>query len=164
MYCKYCGKEIDEDSSFCKHCGKQLEEKRSFVSLSENSLLIKICLAILWIAYSIILPKGLYWYDEDNSMSILYLLITPFIFYVIYYINQHFLPFPISLNISDDTIKTKLVKSAYIIYSLLLPAFCCEHGYADEYFGLMAFLWLLPTIFICFLFYYFKSRKNKQTP
>ena len=29
MYFKYCGKEIDEDSSFCKHCGKQLEEKSS---------------------------------------------------------------------------------------------------------------------------------------
>lgn len=24
MYCKHCGKEIDNDSSFCKHCGKKL--------------------------------------------------------------------------------------------------------------------------------------------
>lgn len=22
MYCKHCGKEIEDDSSFCKHCGK----------------------------------------------------------------------------------------------------------------------------------------------
>ena len=22
MYCKHCGKEIDDNSSFCKHCGK----------------------------------------------------------------------------------------------------------------------------------------------
>lgn len=26
MYCKYCGKSIDEDSSFCRHCGKPLHE------------------------------------------------------------------------------------------------------------------------------------------
>lgn len=24
VYCKYCGKPIDEDSKFCKHCGKEL--------------------------------------------------------------------------------------------------------------------------------------------
>lgn len=26
MYCKYCGKSIDEDSSFCRYCGKPLHE------------------------------------------------------------------------------------------------------------------------------------------
>ena len=25
MYCKHCGKEIEENSSFCKHCGKPLD-------------------------------------------------------------------------------------------------------------------------------------------
>ena len=24
MYCRYCGKEIAEDSRFCSHCGKEL--------------------------------------------------------------------------------------------------------------------------------------------
>ena len=24
MYCRYCGKEIPEDSRFCKYCGKEL--------------------------------------------------------------------------------------------------------------------------------------------
>ncbi len=24
MYCKHCGKEIDDDSTFCKHCGGKL--------------------------------------------------------------------------------------------------------------------------------------------
>lgn len=26
MYCKYCGKEISEDSRFCNYCGKALQE------------------------------------------------------------------------------------------------------------------------------------------
>ena len=25
MYCKHCGKEIDNDSKFCKECGKPLD-------------------------------------------------------------------------------------------------------------------------------------------
>ena len=25
MYCKYCGKEIEDNSSFCNHCGKPLD-------------------------------------------------------------------------------------------------------------------------------------------
>ena len=24
MFCKFCGKEIDEDSKFCRHCGEEL--------------------------------------------------------------------------------------------------------------------------------------------
>ena len=28
MYCKHCGKQIDDDSSFCRYCGRlQSEEK-----------------------------------------------------------------------------------------------------------------------------------------
>lgn len=29
MYCKYCGKQIDDDSRFCNHCGKPLVETTS---------------------------------------------------------------------------------------------------------------------------------------
>ena len=28
MYCKYCGKEIEEDIKFCPYCGKNLQEKQ----------------------------------------------------------------------------------------------------------------------------------------
>lgn len=31
MYCKFCGKEIDNDSTFCKHCGKSLVVKQKVV-------------------------------------------------------------------------------------------------------------------------------------
>ena len=31
MYCKHCGKEIADDSSFCKYCGKQLVDKKKII-------------------------------------------------------------------------------------------------------------------------------------
>ena len=31
MYCKHCGKQIDDNSSFCKYCGKQLKESKKIV-------------------------------------------------------------------------------------------------------------------------------------
>lgn len=35
MYCKYCGKEIDDNSSFCKHCGKAQEGVDRMSTLSQ---------------------------------------------------------------------------------------------------------------------------------
>lgn len=35
MYCKYCGKPIDDDSAFCSHCGKQISEtEKSIIETS----------------------------------------------------------------------------------------------------------------------------------
>ena len=31
MYCKFCGKEIDDNSKFCKYCGKQLVDKKKII-------------------------------------------------------------------------------------------------------------------------------------
>lgn len=31
MYCKYCGKQIDDDSAFCQHCGKKQHDQREEV-------------------------------------------------------------------------------------------------------------------------------------
>ena len=37
MYCKHCGKQIDDDSSFCRYCGKlQSEEKKSNMVFSQS--------------------------------------------------------------------------------------------------------------------------------
>ena len=38
MYCKYCGKSIDEDSSFCRYCGKPLHES---LDITDNISAIK---------------------------------------------------------------------------------------------------------------------------
>ena len=36
MYCKHCGKEIDEDSAFCSHCGKQISGIGNNINESDN--------------------------------------------------------------------------------------------------------------------------------
>lgn len=30
MYCKFCGKEIEENANYCPHCGKNLKHNDSF--------------------------------------------------------------------------------------------------------------------------------------
>ena len=31
MFCKHCGREIDDNSEFCKYCGKQLVDKKKII-------------------------------------------------------------------------------------------------------------------------------------
>ena len=38
MYCKYCGKSIDKDSSFCRYCGKPLHAN---LDITDNISAIK---------------------------------------------------------------------------------------------------------------------------
>lgn len=72
MFCKYCGKEIADDSVFCQYCGKQLEEQvnsqsnswpfQKFISLGKRWQ-IAIMLYLLWFLVSICLWIGGVWYD-----------------------------------------------------------------------------------------------------
>lgn len=39
MYCKYCGKEIDNDSVFCQHCGKKQHNQDATVQLKSEIVL-----------------------------------------------------------------------------------------------------------------------------
>ena len=34
MYCRYCGKQIEDDSIFCRHCGKNVNENQHMEILS----------------------------------------------------------------------------------------------------------------------------------
>ena len=63
MYCKYCGKEIDDNSKFCQYCGKSLgsntinyyESIKTIISSNKKTVKIVIgiliCIAIGWIWY-----------------------------------------------------------------------------------------------------------------
>lgn len=32
MYCKYCGRQIDDDSIYCRHCGRMIETNEGFLN------------------------------------------------------------------------------------------------------------------------------------
>ena len=100
MYCKHCGKEIEDGSSFCKHCGKP-----------QGNTLKGIVNKPIWIVYFIWTLANLYllmgnkayeassyfypftrngWYYSwdkafyDFSDFIVYVFIIPAILYVVY--------------------------------------------------------------------------------
>ena len=102
MYCKHCGKEIDADSSFCKHCGKS--QDRSRIPVQIKTVWIVWVIFGFWTVlnlyfllgssaadpietffpYNIDLESERYRADYDISEFIVYVLIIPFLLYVIY--------------------------------------------------------------------------------
>ena len=98
MYCKHCGKEIDNNSSFCQYCGKKVGENEGTVVLDYKKLLITIY--VIWVIINTILliignsyhapeplenffPSSPYLADYDVTEFILYCLIIPFVIYLI---------------------------------------------------------------------------------
>lgn len=100
MYCKHCGKEIDDNSSFCKHCGKPQNSNQTAFSISKGWIVY-----IIWSIINMYLligdkyhPASKYFYpftsDDiyyswdkgfyDFSEFIVYVFILPAILYIVY--------------------------------------------------------------------------------
>ena len=96
MYCKHCGKEIDDNSAFCKNCGKP--QDGNFKVLFSKPVWI---IYLIWVISNLYLLMGdksgsesehffpfcIYgWRKEvyDFSEFIVYVFIVPAIVYVIY--------------------------------------------------------------------------------
>lgn len=98
MYCKHCGKEIEDDSLFCKYCGRPLNYPQK--ALTNKSLWI---IYLIWVLANLYLLMGkkcndadehffLNIFDEycwdkyyyDFSDFIIYVFFIPAILYVIY--------------------------------------------------------------------------------
>ena len=167
MYCKYCGKQIDDDSKFCKECGKNLSSDTSNSSYSFSIGTIKpyfipICITVIWYALTFVFIFGEYQYnyEDESPIGMLVLLwITPIVYYLSYTLLNKWGKYPIKLWNNTDKTKTKLFKLAYIAYSYCVPFGCCEHNDIEDYFGGMYACWLIPSIII-YLIYIFKSSKS----
>ena len=56
MYCKHCGKEIDDNSSFCKFCGKSQDNRVSTSNGSDDFITKRpiVSLYILWFIINVV--------------------------------------------------------------------------------------------------------------
>ena len=100
MYCKHCGKEIDDNSTFCKHCGKS--QGNTQIGITSKPVWI---IYFIWALYNLYLLMGekydgdyfyffpsifsetyISWnkYYYDFSEFIVYVFILPAILFVVY--------------------------------------------------------------------------------
>lgn len=96
MYCKHCGREIDDNSSFCKYCGKSQDN-------TNNTLTNK----PIWIIYLIWAVSNLYLLMGEKE----------------YYASEYFFPC-ISEDSDMQWNKTYYDFSEFITYVFLLPCIC----------------------------------------
>lgn len=99
MYCKHCGKEIDDNSTFCKHCGK-----------SQGNTQKGIAIKPIWIFYLIWTLSNLYLLigeKKSNSSNYFYPFTGHTIEFSSYYYNwdKHYYDF-----------------SEFIVYVFIIPA------------------------------------------
>jgi len=65
MYCRKCGKQIDDDSKFCEHCGynfmnntQKYKRKRKVKKTVITIVIIAILLIVVWFAYNLLFNNG----------------------------------------------------------------------------------------------------------
>lgn len=160
MYCKHCGKEIDNDSKFCKECGKPLDVYAETSQINMGFFqkhLVLIALIVIW--YVIAYLYSTAYYHKGGIIFGMYL-ITPIIIGLLYWLYRQNCKYQIHLFNKDDSVKIKLLKYAYLAYTYFIP-FACSDGLGNDYFVYFVNLglgWLVPTLVICGIYYYIQSR------
>ena len=161
MYCKYCGKQIDDDSKFCKECGKSLNHidsySNGYMGLFQKHLVL-IALVVIW--YIIGYLYSYAYYDNSGIIYGLYL-VTSIIIGLLYWIYKQNCKYQIKLFNKADSTKVKLLKYAYLAYTYFIP-FSCSDGLGNDYFVyfiILGLVWLAPTLIVCSIYYYIQSKK-----
>ena len=137
MYCKHCGREIDDNSSFCKYCGKS-QDNREQTSIGLIEFVSKkpiLSSYILWVIinviclcrgekvgeyYSILYPKFILkkWMEIDDVFDLNYYLITDFLVYSILIPLVIFLGYHYFKKVTS--IKYRLLWALWFLYHLLM--------------------------------------------
>ncbi|MBR5823570.1 MAG: zinc ribbon domain-containing protein [Paludibacteraceae bacterium] len=107
MFCRYCGKEIEEDSYFCKYCGKNIEKidsilnknyVKKFTSLSVNTQIFTILYGLWFVGFlSFVLLDyeyeyhheygGIYRYNYENiALFFIWVIAIPYVIVCLRYI------------------------------------------------------------------------------
>lgn len=162
MYCKHCGKEIDNDSKFCKECGKPLDIITNSTNIHTSFFqknLILISLIVIWYIIGYIYSSA--YYGRHSGIIFGMYFVTPMIMGVLYWIYKQNCKYQIQLFDKADSLKIKLLKYAYLAYTYFIP-FSCSDGLGDDYFVffvILGLVWLVPTFIICAIYYFIQYRK-----
>ena len=173
MYCKHCGKQIDDDSTFCKYCGKSL----SGVTNLPSSLIgffkqrtVFVALLVIWILLASVISahcsSGNYNHSIPFIASFSSLLATLVLFSLIYWSYKNLCKFHITLINKSDSVKVKLAKYTYLTYTYCVPFYAVVYNASDfiegivVYYIILAYIWLIPTLVICSIYYIYKLKKN----
>ena len=137
MYCKHCGREIDDNSSYCKYCGKpQDNREQTSIGLIEFVSKKPILFSyILWVIinviclcrgekvgeyYSILYPKFILkkWREIDDVFDLNYYLITDFLVYSILIPLVIFLGYHYFKKVTS--IKYRLLWALWFLFNILM--------------------------------------------
>lgn len=167
MYCKYCGKQIDDDSTFCKYCGKSLEDStnssqnptksiKSLFNLDKRRIDI-ILAVVLWLiiaALVSVINQDIFSFGENFGVF----LITLGIVGILYWFYNNHCKYKIHFFNKSDTTKTKIAKYIYIAYTAFFPLVLMPNTFChEEFFADFVSFWLFPTLCICGIYYYLKK-------
>ena len=165
MYCKHCGKLIDDDSKFCKECGNSLlptDSSKNYIDFFQKHIVF-VALIVIW--YIVGYLYSSVYYDRESSGIIFGMyLITPIIIGLLYWVYKKNCKYQIQLFNKTDSKNNKLLKYAYLTYTYFIP-FACSDGLGDDYFiyfVILSFAWLIPTLIICGIYYYIQYNKDKK--
>lgn len=135
MYCRYCGKLVEDDSAFCKYCGNNLvgefivkKERESFItkfnsfSESKQKFILFFALWVLLVLWTLLHYCELeYWsrYSEiPFSVTTLLIFVLPYIGFIIYYfvkLRKNKKQFKKNISIEKDKIDIELEKEKVIV-------------------------------------------------
>ncbi len=170
MYCKHCGKQIDDVSTFCKYCGKSLEDStnssqnptksiKSLFNLDKRRIDI-ILASVLWLIIGLLISIESYHAHHRFIVKMRFssIFVTLAIVGILYRFYKKYCKYPISFFDKSDSKKTKILKYVYIVYTIIFPlAAIGASSSLNDYEGIMLGGWFVPTLFICGIYYYLKS-------
>ena len=167
MYCKHCGKQIDDNSEYCRYCGTDLSNK-VLPGIPNITTRYKklICLGVLWIFLSFASSEG--WICGFLVSAFLIPLTMVSILYLLSKVGKF------SVNLlwnTNDSRKVKKWKVVYYLASATILLFILnDSSHQDRNYRIMdlifgsVFLWGIVTLIICVVTLYLKkSSLSHQT-
>lgn len=163
-FCRYCGEKIPEDSKYCPYCGRSLNFYKSSSAVStilDNNYMY---LWGIWACVCIIFPLCQH-HNRNVVGAITVSLSLSLLHYFLYKINIKYSKHPISFDFSNNNLKTRCLKIAYLLFnSLCILGVAGDVNYGhhleEGVISLAIFCWTPSAIFYTIRYYYLHLKEN----